>query len=198
MSRRFETFISSVDDALLEEAQLGLPRRQSLGKILGLAACLCIIAGVSFASFGGLFSAKSECAAESAPQPTYAAAATTNESLMIETATEATAAAGMPMAQSPLPANAVVCNFTVTGDEKQIDFSVGDMDFSLEVSANNDDANLRNILISDQASRNITWYSNDGETRYVLTLIEGDYDLLYSTAEEIAENLGIEIGDNAK
>ena len=196
MSRRFETFITSVDDAFLEEAQLGIPRRQSLGKILGLAACLCIIAGVSLASFGGIFSMKSECAAESAPAPTYAAAATANESLVIETATEA--AAGMPMTQSPLPANAVVCNFTVTGDEKQIDFSVGDMDFSLEVSANGDDASLRNILISDQTDRTITWYSNDGETQYVLSLIEGDYDLLCSTAEEIAENLGIEIADIVK
>ena len=69
------------------------------------------------------------------------------------------------------------------------------MDFTLKALETDDlaDQKYRNVLLSDEEKETITWYSEDGDTKYSLELIEGDYDLLYSTAKEIAGNLGIRI-----
>lgn len=205
MNRKFDIFMRAVDDDILDEAQLYIPRKQGLFKAACLAACLCIIVGAYYITFGGMGAKSEECLATdllynetmTAPPSTTAAAA------QAESATEATdneSGSGVPAPPlsesrtSPLPANAVVCNFTVTEDSQQIDFSVGDMDFSFTADLNDmDDSVPLNVLLSDAEEETITWYSEDGSTEYTLELIDGDYDLLYSTAQEIAENLGIEI-----
>ncbi len=201
MNKRFDIFMKSIDDDLLEEAQLYIPRKRSFFKSLGLAACLCIAVGAYYLSFGG-FGATSEAAA---PDNLYAEIATTaacaqgeaiTESAVITTANDSSPAPTMASSPaSPLPANAVVCGFSVTEDEKTIDFSVGEMDFTLKALETDDlaDQKYRNVLLSDEEKETITWYSEDGDTKYSLELIEGDYDLLYSTAKEIAGNLGIRI-----
>ena len=193
--------MKSIDDDLLEEAQLYIPRKRGFFKAIGLAACLCIAMGAYYLSFGG-FGAKSEAAA---PDNLYAEIATTaacaqgeaiTESAVMTTANESSPAPTMASSPaSPLPANAVVCGFSVTEDEKTIDFSVGEMDFTLKALETDDlaDQKHRNVLLSDEEKETITWYSEDGDTKYSLELIEGDYDLLYSTAKEIAGNLGIRI-----
>ena len=193
MNKRFDIFMKSIDDDLLEEAQLYIPRKRGFFKSLGLAACLCIVMGAYYLSFGG-FGAKSEAAA---PDNLYAEIATTaacaqgeaiTESAVMTTANDSSPAPTMASSPaSPLPANAVVCGFSVTEDEKTIDFSVGEMDFTLKALETDDlaDQKYRNVLLSDD--------SEDGDTKYSLELIEGDYDLLYSTAKEIAGNLGIRI-----
>ena len=206
MNEKFDIFKKSIDDDLLEEAQLYIPRKRDLFKSLGLAACLCIIMGAYFLSFGG-FGAKSEA---EAPDNLYAEVSTTaacaqgeavTESAIMTTANDSSPAPTMALsAEGPLPANAVVCGFSVTEDEKTIDFSVGEMDFTLRALETDDlaDKKYRNVLLSDDEKETITWYSEDGDTKYSLELIEGDYDLLYSTAKEIAGNLGIKISAEAK
>ena len=201
MNNKFDIFMKSIDDDLLEEAQLYIPRKRGFFKSLGLAACLCIVMGAYYLSFGS-FGAKSEAAA---PDNLYAEIATTAacaqgeaiaESAVMTTANESSPAPTMASSPaSPLPANAVVCGFSVTEDEKTIDFSVGEMDFTLKALETDDlaDQKHRNVLLSDEEKETITWYSEDGDTKYSLELIEGDYDLLYSTAKEIAGNLGIRI-----
>lgn len=203
MNRRFDIFMRSADDDILEEAQLGLPRRSGLFRIAGLAACLCIIVGAYYMTFGGMGAKNEECAVPDMlynTESTTAAAATYNESMPETTADDtkqdidSSPAKGSP-ARSLLPENAIVCGFTVSDEQKQIDFSVGDMYFTLTASENDvpAEAKYRNSLFSDIEDETITWYSENGDTEYILQLIEGDYDLLYSTAEEIAENLGIDI-----
>lgn len=200
MNNRFDIFMKSIDDDLLEEAQLYIPRKRGFFKSLGLAACLCIVMGAYYLSFGG-FGAKSEA---TAPDNLYSEIATTAacaqgeaiaDSAVMTTANESSPAPTMASPSSPLPANAVVCGFSVTEDEKTIDFSVGEMDFTLKALETDDlaDQKHRNVLLSDEEMETITWYSEDGDTKYSLELIEGDYDLLYSTAKEIAGNLGIRI-----
>ena len=201
MNNKFDIFMKSIDDDLLEEAQLYIPRKRGFFKAIGLAACLCIVMGAYYLSFGG-FGAKSEAAA---PDNLYAEIATTAacaqgeaiaDSAVMTTANESSPAPTMASSPaSPLPANAVVCGFSVTEDEKTIDFSVGEMDFTLKALETDDlaDQKHRNVLLSDEERETITWYSEDGDTKYSLELIEGDYDLLYSTAKEIAGNLGIRI-----
>ncbi|MBQ2911710.1 MAG: hypothetical protein IJE55_05450 [Clostridia bacterium] len=217
MNKRFDIFMKSADDDILEEAQLYVPRKRSFSKIMGLAACLCIAFG-AYMTMGG-FGASAEDSSVMAPggnlyaeSATMAASATAaqgeamTESTVMATSNEsaldndckqeAVSSPIMPSdKKSLLPANAVVCNFTVTGNEKQIDFSVGEMDFTLTASENDvhPDEKYRNTLLSDKEDETITWYSEDGDTEYILELIEGDYDLLYSTAKEIAGNLGIKI-----
>ena len=201
MNKKFDIFMKSIDDDLLEEAQLYIPRKRGFFKAVGLAACLCIVMGAYYLSFSG-FGAKSEAAA---PDNLYAEIATTaacaqgeavTESAVMTTANESSPAPTMASSpSSPLPANAIVCGFSVTEDEKTIDFSVGEMDFTLKALETDDlaDQKHRNVLLSDEEKETITWYSEDGDTKYSLELIEGDYDLLYSTAKEIAGNLGIRI-----
>ncbi|MBE6989111.1 MAG: hypothetical protein E7432_10120 [Ruminococcaceae bacterium] len=205
MNKRFDIFMKAADDDILEEAQLYVPRKRTFSKIIGLAACLCIAFGaycVAMSGFGA--SAKEESAvapggnlyAESATMAASATVAQPESALDNEAKQEAVSSPTMSDdKKSLLPANAVVCNFTVTGNEKQIDFSVGEMDFTLTALENDIlvDEKYRNTLLSDKEDETITWYSDDGDTEYILELIEGDYDLLYSTAKEIAGNLGIRI-----
>ncbi|MBQ6835892.1 MAG: hypothetical protein IJO47_02440 [Clostridia bacterium] len=204
MNKRFDIFMKSADDDILEEAQLYVPRKRTFSKIMGLAACLCIAFG-AYMTMGG-FGASAEDSSVMAPggnlyaeSATMAASATMAQpesALDNEAKQEAVSSPTMSSdKKSLLPANAVVCNFTVTGNEKQIDFSVGEMDFTLTASENDilADEKYRNTLLSDKEDETITWYSEDGDTEYILELIEGDYDLLYSTAKEIAGNLGIKI-----
>ena len=214
MNKRFDIFMKAADDDILEEAQLYVPRKRTFSKIIGLAACLCIAFG-AYMTMGG-FGASAEDGSVMAPGSVlYAETGTTAACAQGEAVTESTVmatsnesaldndckqeASPMPtesgMKKSLLPANAVVCNFTVTGNDKQIDFSVGEMDFTLTALENDilADEKYRNTLLSDKEDETITWYSDDGDTEYILELIEGDYDLLYSTAKEIAGNLGIKI-----
>lgn len=204
MNKRFDIFMKSADDDILEEAQLYVPRKRTFSKIMGLAACLCIAFG-AYMTMGG-FGASAEDSSVMAPggnlyaeSATMAASATVAQpesALDNEAKQEAVSSPTMSDdKKSLLPANAIVCNFTVTGNEKQIDFSVGEMDFTLTASENDvhPDEKYRNTLLSDKEDETITWYSEDGDTEYILELIEGDYDLLYSTAKEIAGNLGIKI-----
>ncbi len=204
MNKRFDIFMKSADDDILEEAQLYVPRKRTFSKIMGLAACLCIAFG-AYMTMGG-FGASAEDSSVMAPggnlyaeSATMAASATVAQpesALDNEAKQEAVSSPTMSDdKKSLLPANAIVCNFTVTGNEKQIDFSVGEMDFTLTASENDilADEKYRNTLLSDKEDETITWYSEDGDTEYILELIEGDYDLLYSTAKEIAGNLGIKI-----
>ena len=204
MNKRFDIFMKSADDDILEEAQLYVPRKRTFSKIMGLAACLCIVFGaycVAMSGFGA--STKEESAV--APDCNLYAEATMEDSATVaqpesapDNEAKQEAVSSLTMSddkKSLLPANAIVCNFTVTGNEKQIDFSVGEMDFTLTASENDvhPDEKYRNTLLSDKEDETITWYSEDGDTEYILELIEGDYDLLYSTAKEIAGNLGIKI-----
>ena len=116
MNNRFDIFMKSIDDDLLEEAQLYIPRKRGFFKAIGLAACLCIVMGAYYLSFGS-FGAKSEAA--TAPDNLYSEVATTaacaqgeavTESAVMTTANESSPAPTMASSpSSPLPANAIVC-----------------------------------------------------------------------------------------
>lgn len=205
MNGRFDIFMRSVDDDLLEEAQKELPRKNSFLGIAGLAACLCIIASASLlVTFTGMGASKSaECATEQALVCEDTQSGSLETGVPESDAKPHLEAASGLTCSLPLPDSAELLSCQTDGGTVTADFTANGVCFSLCVSENTSDNKLAGgNYLADGAGifwelsledGYVRWYSVETGTVWRLGCSEDDGKAMAEVLKAIADKLGIEV-----